>query len=172
MPVESFQEIIQSWDTASKLRQTNDPSCCQTFGVKKVEGGFKYYVLDVYKKRVPYPELKRMAVALYNKWKPSRVLIEDKSSGMPLVQDLKKSTALPIVSINPKGSKYQRLYVQTGKIEGGLLFLPSYAKWLDDYIAELTGFPRYGHDEIPDTLTQFLLWHSQKGTAKPRIRGF
>lgn len=62
-----------------------DFSVCTTWGIyNKV-----FYLLDVYRKRMEYPELKRQVVRLAKQWKAETILIEDKASGNQLIQELR-----------------------------------------------------------------------------------
>ena len=74
-----FERIVQSWDTASKATELSDFSVCTTCGIK----GKDIYLLDVLRRRLEYPELKRAVREQYERLKPSVVLIEDKASGCP-----------------------------------------------------------------------------------------
>ena len=56
----TFDRIFQSWDTANKAGELNDFSVCTTWGVK----GKDFYLLDVFRKRLNYPELKRKVIEL------------------------------------------------------------------------------------------------------------
>ncbi len=56
-----FDRIFQSWDTANKAGELNDFSVCTTWGVK----GKDYYLLDVFRKRLIFPDLKRAVVELH-----------------------------------------------------------------------------------------------------------
>jgi len=157
-----FERIVQSWDSASKPEELNDPSVCTTWGIAK-DG---YYLLDVFAKRLEYPYLKKAVLELYDKCeqKPSAILIEDKSSGISLIQDLRYDTRLPIIGIDPKNiDKETRMSVESDKIEAGKVFLPEKAPWLIDYETEMTQFPLYIHDDMVDSTSQFLKWVAGKG---------
>jgi len=52
----SFDEVVQSWDTANKATELSDYSVCTTWGVKDN----RYYLLNVFRRKIEYPELKRM----------------------------------------------------------------------------------------------------------------
>jgi predicted phage terminase large subunit-like protein len=162
--------IVQSWDTASSEKELNDPSACQTFGITPES---TYHVLDYNSMRLEYPDLKRAVVEQGNREYAGRkvdaVLIENKSSGIQLIQDLRNS-GLPIIPYMPVGEKTVRLSAQSAKIEAGFLFLPEEASWLSDYIVELTTFPAALHDEVGDTLSQFLKWISDRTANAFRIR--
>jgi predicted phage terminase large subunit-like protein len=86
---------IHSWDTAFKEGSLNDYSVCSVWGV--AQNGI--YLLDVWRKKVEFPELKRAVITLNERDHPSEVLIEDKASGQSLIQELKRDTKVPIISI-------------------------------------------------------------------------
>jgi predicted phage terminase large subunit-like protein len=152
------RRVVQSWDTAMKPGEGNDYSVCLTI----VESGGKSYLIDVVRKRVDYPELRRLAIELYEEQRPDAVLIEDRGSGTPLIGDLKAAGKQGVVAIVPKGDKEMRMRAQSAKIEAGDLLLPQGAPWLADLLAELLGFPRSRHDDQVDALSQHLGWISEQ----------
>ena len=156
-----FSRVIQSWDTAHKAAQINDPSVCTTWG----QTSTGYYLLDVYRVRAEYPELKRAALSLASKWDPSVILIEDKASGQSLVQDLRQTTNMPILPVNPQGDKVIRLMVVSPLFESGRVFLPESAPWLIDYEMELTQFPSGAHDDQVDSSSQALKYLAHQGAT-------
>jgi predicted phage terminase large subunit-like protein len=149
-----FSLIAQSWDTANKAGELNDYSVCTTWGVVNRD---IVYLLDVYRKKVGFPELKRAVLDQYRKYKPKWVIIEDKASGTQLLQDLRRE--IPVLKPYdppPSTDKTIRLHAQTPYFENGKVFVPTEAPWLRDYIAELTGFPGTKFDDQVDSTTQFL----------------
>jgi predicted phage terminase large subunit-like protein len=150
----AFSRILQSWDTAQKdKRDRNDPSVCTTWGM--TANG--YYLLDVSRRWMEYPDLLQCVKDQAAKWRPSTILIEDKSSGISLIQDLRRTTRLPIIAVDPKGrDKIDRAEAVTGLFESGNVYLPESAEWVADYIAELTVFPMGGHDDQVDSTSQAL----------------
>lgn len=149
---EAFDQIIQSWDTANKITELSDYSVGTTWGQK----GKNLYLLDVFRKRLDYPNLKRAIVALRDRFHPHRILIEDHASGTQLIQDLKSEKVCEATGIQPKGDKVMRMHTQTAVIEGGLVLLPLDAPWKADYLAELTAFPKGRHDDQVDSTSQAL----------------
>jgi len=145
-------DIIHSWDTAFKGGTESDYSVCQVWG--KSETG--YYLLDSWRQRVEYPDLKKAAIALYERDKPSAVYIEDKASGQSLVQELKRDTAIPIRPVKVDRDKVARANAVTPLIESGRVYLPERAPWLHGLIEELSAFPTGEHDDQVDALTQAL----------------
>ncbi len=162
-----FIRFVQSWDTAYKEDQLNDPSVCTTWG-EAING---FYLLDSYVARLGYPELKKKAMSLAAKWVPDAILIEDKASGQSLIQDLRNETALPIITILPEASKEVRASVVSPKVEAGRVWLPEKAPWLHDYETEMTIFPNAEHDDQVDSTTQFLGWiTTRERLSTPKIR--
>ncbi len=145
---------IQSWDTAFKDGVANDYSVCATFAY----GPNGAYLLDVYRDRIQYPDLERMAVQQRNRWRPSVVLIEDKASGQSLIQSLRRNTDVPVIAVPVTKDKVQRVNEVSPGIEAGRLLLPVSAPWLDDVILELTTFPNAAHDDVVDSISQALTW--------------
>lgn len=80
-----FDRIVQSWDTASKATELSDYSVCTTWGTK----GRKLYLMNVFRRRLEFPDLKRSVIDLTALWKADIVLVEDKSSGTQLIQELR-----------------------------------------------------------------------------------
>jgi predicted phage terminase large subunit-like protein len=148
----SFEYILQSWDTASKEHHFANYSVCTTWGMKNK----KLFLLDVFRARLEYPALKKAALEQYRKFKPNEVVVEDKSSGMALIQDLKDSQIYCIKAIKPEGDKLTRFFAQAGLFESGTVLLPRKAPWLAEYIHELTSFPTVKFDDQVDSTSQAL----------------
>jgi predicted phage terminase large subunit-like protein len=151
---QSFIYTLQSWDTANKSGELNDYSVCTTWGVV----GGKYYLLDVFRRRLDYPDLKRAVWEQARRYRNPKVLIEDKGSGTQLIQELKREGLLYIRPYLPPTNtdKIVRLFAQSHHFESGRVLLPSSASWLDDYRRELTSFPGSKHDDQVDSITQAL----------------
>ena len=148
----SFELVIQSYDTASKVNNFSDYSVCITLGVKDK----KIYILEVKRARMDFPSLRTAAIAAYHQYKPHHILIEDASSGIQLVQDLKEHNIYCVKPIKPEGDKKTRLFAQSSYFEAGKVYLPERAPWLDDFIHELTSFPSAKFDDQVDAISQAL----------------
>jgi predicted phage terminase large subunit-like protein len=162
----TLDEIVISWDTAMKATELSDYSVGTVWGVK---GDF-YYLLDLIRVRLDFPELKRKVIAVYGHWqqhwqKPT-ILIEDAGSGTSLIQALYDEN-IPCVAIRPEGDKVMRMSAQSAKIEAGAVHLPRSAPWLDDFRSELLAFPLGVHDDQVDSVSQALGWMS-----RPRRRSY
>lgn len=156
-----FDRKVQSWDTAFKDKQLNDYSVCTTWG--ETRNGF--YLIDVWRAKVEFPELKRVALALYDRDIPDVVLVEDKASGQSLVQELERNTRIPVFPIKVDANKVARANAATPLIEAGKVYLPESAPWLFDYIEELSAFPNAKHDDQVDSTTQALSY--MRGPVEP-----
>jgi predicted phage terminase large subunit-like protein len=148
-------KIIISWDTALSQKELASYSVAVVAQVHRET----VYVLDVIRERLEYPELRRKAVALHRQWRNTcngySLLIENKGSGMGLIQDLEREH-IHSIAINPEGDKTMRMNNQTGRIEAGSVFLPRCAPWLEDFRRELCAFPGGRHNDQVDAFSQAL----------------
>lgn len=165
-PEEKYTQIVQSWDTAYKKGQHNDPSCCLTFGER--DGG--YDLLHALVGRMEYPELKATLIRHAGEWNANAVLIEDKASGQSLLQDVRRETKLPLIAVEPEGDKVTRAVAVSAMIEAGLVRVPRHAAWLNDFEGEIMHFPNGAHDDQVDSLSQYLNWIRTRAVSSLRIR--
>jgi len=155
---ETFDQIIQSWETANKPTELSDYSVCTTWGLKDQH----FFLLNLRRRRMAYPELKRAAWELYKAYRPSVILIEDKASGSQLIKELIEEGVHGVERFNPECDKVKRLDAQTATIENGLVYLPEQAGWLADYIQEMITFPHAKYDDQVDSTSQALAWAKQR----------
>jgi predicted phage terminase large subunit-like protein len=163
-------KIIQAWDTAQKAKEiTHCPWVCGTWYVI----GNKYYLADVHREWMEYPTGKARAIELAAKWNVDIVIIEDKSSGSSLIQDLRNETKLNIRAFEPKGDKITRLSTESLAIESGKVILPDDAPWLFDFIQEVTMAPNASYMDQCDMLSMFLCYerHDDIHGKTPWIEG-
>ncbi len=147
-----FERIVQSWDTAFKTGRENDYSVCTTWGA--TENGI--YLLDRWKQRVEFPQLKKELVRLAIEWKPNAILVEDKASGQSLLQELKQATRFPVLAIKVDNDKLTRAHAVSPLVEAGRVLLPQSAPWLADYLDTMSTFPAGAHDDDVDSTSQAL----------------
>jgi predicted phage terminase large subunit-like protein len=143
--------VVQSWDTASKGGAENDWSVCTTW----LNEAGQFYLIDVDRGRYDYPELKRRALLLADRHKPSRILIEDTGTGTALIQELKRMGRAAI-AVRPERDKIARMSIESSKFEAGLVHLPERAPWLAEFEAELFAFPNARYDDQVDSTSQAL----------------
>lgn len=155
-------EIYQSWDTANKDGEENDYSACITWGVKENE----MYILDIFKDKMQYPDLKKAMIQQYQKWDPTQLIIEDKASGQQVLQELRRSTQLPIVAYNPgQRNKTERMFDASIDVESGRVYLKNKAHWLEEFLHEIKLFPNGKYKDTGDAFSMFINWFkSQKVT--------
>jgi predicted phage terminase large subunit-like protein len=150
----TFDRVVQSWDTANKASELSDYSVCTSWGIS----GKNLYLLDVLRRRMEYPELKRAVREQYERFRPSVVLIEDKASGTQLIQELVHEGLYAVTRYQPRQDKVMRMHAQTAMIENGFVRLPETAPWLAQYLHEMTVFPNGRHDDQVDSTAQLLDW--------------
>jgi predicted phage terminase large subunit-like protein len=154
-----YDSIVMSLDTAFKTGNSNDYSACVIIGVlRRARDGYPpgYYLLDAWRGRVTFAELKRQAIQLQQKWNAGVVLIEDAASGQSLIQELRAGTILPVRAVKPDADKFSRVAAVCPILEGRNLILPREAWWRADFIAELLSFPAGAFDDWIDALAQAL----------------
>lgn len=151
---ENFERIVQSWDTANKATQLSDYSVCTTWGLKDKH----IYLLNVFRRQLNYPELKRSVREQWQMFGATVILIEDKASGTQLIQELVADGIHAMTRYEPEVDKTMRMHAQTAAIENGFVHLPRAAHWLPDYIHELATFPKGKHDDQVNSTAQALDW--------------
>jgi predicted phage terminase large subunit-like protein len=151
---ERFDRVVQSWDTANKATELSDFSVCTTWGVR----GKDLFLLGLFRRRLEYPALKRAVREQQSLFGANEVLIEDKASGTQLIQELIADGCHGVTRYQPTCDKIMRLNAQTAMIENGFVHIPETAPWLDEYLHELTVFPKGKHDDQVDSTAQFLDW--------------
>jgi predicted phage terminase large subunit-like protein len=151
---DSFEVVFQSWDTANKPEDLNDFSVCTTWGLKNNQ----LYLVNVLRRRMEYPELKRAIRDHAAEFRARNILIEDKASGTQLIQDLIHDGVHGVTRYMPKLEKTMRLQSTTGTIENGFVLIPETAAWLIEYLHELATFPNGKYDDQADSTSQALDW--------------
>jgi predicted phage terminase large subunit-like protein len=162
----SCEYVIQSWDTAHEVKTTSDYSACTTWGVwynEEDNMSPNLILLDAFKDRMTFPELKATALKHYNEWKPDACIIEKKAAGAPLIQELRRM-GIPIQEFTPSrgNDKIVRLNAIADLFTSGKVWAPD-RRWARDVIEELAAFPAGEHDDFVDTTTQALLRYRQGG---------
>ena len=146
--------VVQAWDTAFKTRETNDFSVCVTLGVARS----RYYILDVWRDRAEFPDLKRAMVSQHAKWKAHAVVVEDTAAGQSLIQELRRNTRIPLIAVKADHDKVTRAHAVTPTHEAGLCYLPEGEPWVADFEDELSGFPAAPHDDQVDAFVHALTY--------------
>ena len=144
-------------DTASKTQTWNDYSVFGCFG-QDAEGNV--YVLDWRRNKWEVPDLVAFAQAFWDKHaqKPRNVhgdlhkmVVEDKSSGVGLIQTLRRKR-LPVIGIEPETDKVSRAQGVLEYISASPILIPEGAEWGKELINELLAFPEGKHDDQVDVI--------------------
>ena len=158
--------ILQSWDTAFEKTQRADYSAGTTWGIFACEeDNFapNIILLNTYKKRVEFPDLKRDVMREYNEYEPDSLIVEKKASGAPLIYDL-RAMGIPVQEYTPgKGQdKIARLNSVSDIIASGKVWVPR-TRWAEELVDEVAAFPSGEHDDLVDATTLALRRFRQGG---------
>ena len=160
--------IIMSADTAYTKNNRSDYSAFTVWGVFQTEGeGNNIILLEAWKGRLEFPELKAHAVAMYKEWRPDTFLIEAKASGLPLIHEL-RSAGVMVSEFTPtraSGDKVMRANSISDIFASGVVWAPEH-RWADDVIEECAAFPMGAHDDYVDTVIMALMRYRQGGLLK------
>jgi predicted phage terminase large subunit-like protein len=152
--------IIQSWDTAFTKNERSDYSACTTWGVFYKDEDKKdphIILLDAYKERLEFPELKEQAFKMYKEWEPDAFVVEAKAAGSPLIFELRRM-GIPVSEFTPTrgNDKIARLNSVTDLFASGKVWAPG-TRWADEVIEQMASFPNSDHDDLVDSSTQALI---------------
>ena len=158
--------IIQSWDTAFEAKTTADYSACTTWGVfynEEENDAPQVILLDAFKDRMEFPELKQVALKHYKEWEPDGFLVEKKAAGAPLIQEL-RNMGIPVQEFSPSrgNDKIVRLNAVADLFASGKVWAPD-TRWAREVIEEVASFPNGENDDYVDTTSQALLRFRQGG---------
>jgi predicted phage terminase large subunit-like protein len=155
--------IIQSWDTAFLKTQRADYSACTTWGVfysynsiTKAQTA-NIILLNSYKERLEFPELKQKALEEWKEWEPDSLIIEAKAAGSPLIFEL-RAMGIPVQDFSPtKGNdKISRLNAVSDIFASGRVWVPRTA-WAEELVDEVASFPSGEHDDLVDSTSQAIM---------------
>lgn len=152
--------VIQSWDTAFEAKTSADYSACTTWGVfynEEERNAPQIILLDAFKDRMEFPELKRVAYKHYKEWDPDAFIVEKKAAGAPLIQEL-RSMGIFVEETNPSrgNDKVVRLNAVSDLFASGKVWAPD-TRWAREVIEEIASFPNGEHDDFVDTTSQALM---------------
>jgi len=160
--------LIQSWDTAFLKTQRSDYSACTTWGVfyypddRGIEQA-NIILLNCFKKRMEFPELKQKAFEEWKEWEPDAMIVEAKAAGSPLIFEL-RAMGIPVQEFTPsKGNdKIARLNAVADLFASGHVWVPN-TSWAEELVEEVASFPSGEHDDLVDSMTQALLRYRRGG---------
>jgi predicted phage terminase large subunit-like protein len=159
---------IQSWDTAFLKSERADYSACTTWGVFEHpddtgKNQSNIILLNAFKKRMEFPELKEAAFEEFKYWNPDSIIIEAKAAGSPLIFEL-RAMGIPVQEFTPsKGNdKIARLNAVADMFASGRVWVPN-THWAEELVEEVASFPSGEHDDLVDSMTQALLRYRRGG---------
>ena len=153
-PLESFDEVLQSWDMSFKGTDKCDYVVGQVWG----RLGANKYLIDQVRGKMDFPATLAAIRKLSERYpQAGRKLIEDKANGSAVVATLKDSIAGLIV-VEPTGGKEARVTAISAEIESGNVFLPApgVAPWIEEFVSECSDFPHGRHDDQVDAMAYAL----------------
>lgn len=156
---------IMSLDAAQEANNRADYNALTVWGVffNEETNNFAIILLNAIKKRMEYPELKKLALEEYKEWEPDAFMVEKKSNGAVLYQELRRM-GIPVAEFTPgKGQdKIARVNAVSTLFEGGVVFAPD-RRWAKEVIEECNDFPSGANDDLVDSTTLALLRFRQGG---------
>jgi predicted phage terminase large subunit-like protein len=166
-----WRSVLQFWDTAQKPDEINNAPWAGGTWIETIDG--RLYLADVLVKWMNYPVGKRTVKNYGLKWNPHGIVLEDKSTGSSLLQELPEEYevegrgnrfTIPVLGMDPsgEGDKIIRMSVETPAIEAGQVFLPEEAEWLLDFEKEVSTFPNSKLKDQVDMLSMSLKYFREK----------
>lgn len=164
----SCEFIIQSWDTAFTKSNRSDFSACTTWGVFHPDEGPDAHVilLDAFKERMEFPELKRKAFEMWKDWEPDAFVVEAKAAGAPLIYELRQM-GIPVQEFTPSrgNDKVVRVNAVSDLFSSGKVWAPR-KRWAEEVMEEIAGFPYSDNDDLTDSTTQALIRFRKGGFVR------
>lgn len=179
-PLPKFEFVLQSLDCATSEKTINDPTAHITIGIFKPEdGSMCALVVDCWQEHLQYPDLRPKVLDEYetvygegkNKKRVDLLLVEDKSAGISLIQDLQRA-GVPVQAYNPgRADKIQRLSIVSNIIKAGRVWVPESSNkrgfvrdWAEGMISQICSFPEgTAHDDFVDAMSQGLRYLRDAG---------
>ena len=179
-PLPRFEFVLQSLDCATSEKTINDPTAHITIGIFKPEdGAMCALVVDCWQEHLQYPDLRPKVLDEYetiygegkNKKRVDLLLVEDKSAGISLIQDLQRA-GVPVQAYNPgRADKIQRLSIVSNIIKAGRVWVPESSNrrgfvrdWAEGMISQICSFPEgTAHDDFVDAMSQGLRYLRDAG---------
>jgi predicted phage terminase large subunit-like protein len=157
--------IIMSLDAAQEATNRADYNALTTWGVffNEEVNNYNIILLNAIKKRLEFPELKKLVLEEYKEWQPDAFMVEKKSNGAALYQELRRM-GIPVGEFTPgKGQdKIARVNAVSDLFSGGVVWAPEH-RWAKEVIEECNDFPSGSNDDLVDSTTLALLRFRQGG---------
>lgn len=162
---------LMSFDTAYESKQSADYSAMTYWGIffNEETNQDQIILLDAWRGKVEFPELKEKTLELYREHQPDSVIIERRASGASLIQEL-RTMGIPVQEFVPSrgNDKITRLHAIADVFASGMVWAPT-TRWAAEVIDEVAGFPNARNDDFVDTVTQAVTRFRKGGFVKTRL---
>ena len=156
---------IMSLDAAQETNNRADYNALTTWGVffNEETNNYNIILLNAIKKRMEFPDLKKLVLDEYKEWEPDAFVVEKKSNGAALYQELRRM-GVPVGEFTPgKGQdKISRVNAVSDLLASGIVWAPD-RRWAKEVIEECNDFPSGTNDDLVDSTTQALMRFRQGG---------
>ena len=158
---------IMSLDAAQESHNRADYNAITIWGIffNEKTNQNNIILLNAWKERMEFPELKRRMIQEYKEWEPDTFLVEKKSNGAALYQEL-RSMGMPVSEYTPVKDKISRVNSITDLFASGMVWAPTDRRWAGEVIQECAEFPVGTHDDFVDSCTQALIRFRKGGFIK------
>jgi predicted phage terminase large subunit-like protein len=165
---------LMSWDTAFEKTNRADYSACTHWGVFYKEDGSgipqaNIILLNAFRDRMEFPELKRCAIEQYKEWSPDSIIIEKKASGAPLIYEI-RAMGIPVQEFTPSrgNDKISRLNAVSDLFASGRVWVPN-THWAEEVVEEVASFPSGEHDDYVDSVSLAMMRFRKGGYIRTAL---
>lgn len=188
-PLPIIEHIVQCYDTAFTEKTTGDPTACMVLGIFTHRGARCVLLVDVWAEQLAYPQLRNRVIDdwgskyggdpkdIQNKpRKADVILVEEKGSGISLLQDLRQSR-IPARPYNPgKADKVSRVHMVLPLLEAELVYVLESKReptkpisWARPFLQQAERFPNAEHDDMVDAWSMGLRYLKDAGFFDLRV---
>ena len=162
----SCEFTIMSLDAAQEANTRADYNSLTTWGVffNEETNNYNIILLNAIKKRLEFPELKELVLEEYKEWEPDSFIVEKKSNGAALYQEMRRM-GVPIGEFTPVKDKVTRVNSVADLFRSGIVWAPD-RRWAHELIEECNDFPSGANDDQVDSTTMALMRFRQGGFVR------
>jgi predicted phage terminase large subunit-like protein len=160
--------VFVSIDSAFKTGENNDFTAITVWAIKKST----VILFDVIHIKMEFAQIQQTIENLLRQYNTLHILVEDKGSGISLIQGLRKKYGSKIVPIKVSNNKEVRFCSALPYLESGqVIFMKNISQ---NVIQQIVEFPNTKNDDIVDSISQFVNWYFiyRKEYTAPVIREF